>query len=203
LTYEGELKLIDTLRSFPVNIIHKLEQKKIADYLAASSEGVFWKGNEWLRRNRMLPRKKETNEIDLLVWKNNHWAALALEQKNQKGVKKVLELYDNGLTLKAFGKKEIFEHKNNARNLLLQCIGESYLGQAFMAAKGEVKKVIPVAVVDYEIRVREKDARWAWHNGVFFVKEEHFSDFFRGYYEDADWFKRTVVNKPRIASDKA
>ncbi len=199
MTEEGELRLLNTLRSFPVNVIHKLEQKRIANYLAASDELSFQRGREWLRRNRMLPRKKETSEVDLLVWKKNHWAALALEQKNRAGVRKVLELHRNYLTLKALSKKEVVEHKGNARYLLLQCIGESYLGQAFMAAHGEVKKVVPVAVVDYDIKAEDQDAKWAWHNGVFFVQESHFNEFFRGYLEDADWFRHIVVSKPPIA----
>lgn len=197
---KGELELLRMLKKFDVNCEHRLDQSKITDFLLDSDPETREKCKSILRKNRMLPRESLTFQIDILVWKDNHWAALALEQKGQNGVKKVLDINEKSMTMKALCDDGVREYKRSAKNLFLQCVGESFIGEAFCLAKGIEKEVIPVGVVDYEIVINsEKKTNWVYHKGVFFVNKNYFKDFFEEYMKDKSWIRKVVETDPKIA----
>jgi len=202
LGLKGELQLLEVLQSLDFKCIHRLEKRKINDFLTDSDPKTRKKIREWFRRNRMLPRDKLTYQVDLLAWKRDHWAALAVEQKNQYGARKILEVGKNELTLKTMYKNNEKEYKRSAKNLFLQCLGESYLGKAYCLAKGMENQVIPVGVLDYDIKVNSGVniyTDWVYHHGVFFVQTESFKWFLRQYLKKGDWIKKIVKNEPKLA----
>jgi len=200
LGLKGELEILRMLKMFDVNCKHRLDQSKITDFLADSDSETVKKCKTILKKNRMLPRKNLTYQIDIFVWKENHWAALALEQKGQNGVKKVLDINEKTMTMKALCDDGVREYKRSAKNLFLQCVGESFIGEAYCLAKGIEKEVIPVGVVDYDIVVdSEKKMDWVYHKGVFFVNKTYFREFFEEYVKDKPWIREIIEKDPKIA----
>jgi len=191
LGLKGELELIKLLKKFGLNYKHRLKQKKITDFLADSDQKTREECIELFRKNRMLPRKRLTYEIDLFAWKENHWAALAIEEKNQSGVRKILDINDEEIVLTANEKK----YKEYGKSLWLQCKGESLLGKAFCLAKGIKAEILPVGVVDYDIRVNSEYADWAYYEGVFFLQNNFFPSFLEDYIENKKWIQEIVRTK--------
>lgn len=202
LGLKGELELLKYLKTFDVNCVYGLEQSRITDFLAESNAEIKEQAKSWLKKNRMLPRSNLTFQVDFLIWKKNHWAALAVEQKNQNGARKILEINKDDITLKAVWENEVREYKKSAKNLFFQCLGESYLGKAYCIANGFEKVVIPVAVVDYEIKISpDKDVNWAYYSGVFFTNVDYFQKFFNDYLNDSEWIGNLVRENPKLAYD--
>jgi hypothetical protein len=164
-----------------LDFVHQLRQSRITDYLKTSPSDD---ASYWLERNRELPRERLTFEIDLFAWKEGHWGALSIEDKSQT-THKTLEFAGGEMTMH----NDAIELKRNADNLHLQCTGAGMLGRAFAAATGMNRTVIPVAVVDYDLRVNGTQARFAVHDGVVFVKREHF-DWFVQEFLTAGWVQK-------------
>lgn len=190
----SELELLKTLQRFDLNCMHRLEQRKITDFLIDSnpSQEIRERCESLLKKNRMLPRENLTYQVDLFAWKRGHWAALAIEEKDQNGVRKILDIREDRVVIKAVCEDGIREYERSGMNLLFQCKGEAYLSQVFCIAKGIKAKVIPVGVVGYDIQVNSKDVDWAYHSGVFFVNKDSFEWFLNEYVEDKDWIREMV-----------
>lgn len=183
LTKKGELELVSILRRYGLECMHRLQQRRITEFIPEnrkSRERVKY----WLGKNKELPRKRHTYEIDIFSWKDSHWGALAIEQKSQRCSPKTLCVSDS-LRLYS-GKAELRE---GASDLLLQCQGAECLGNAFAAANYLNARVVPVGVVDYDIRVFGTPANWAYHEGVFFVKKTHFEEFLEEFLEKRGWVR--------------
>ena len=197
---KGELQLLETLKKFDMNCVHKLKQKKITDFFIDANPLVKKECKTLLRKNRMLPRSRLTYEVDLLAWKNNTLHALAIEQKNQNGAPKILDIDEREVVLRALcttGRPR--EYKRSARNLWLQCLGEGYLSRAYCAVRNLNKKVIPFAAVDYTLRVRSAEVPWAFHKGVFFVQNNSFEFFLKQLFEKDEQIKRVIEEQPDLA----
>jgi hypothetical protein len=196
---EGELELIQIVRKFNLRYEHRLEQKKITNYFSDIDYPTISECQYYLRKNRMLPRIKSTKQIDLLVWKEPHWAALAIEEKNQNGASKTLDIFKDRIILRTdfgYGSKEIPEF---GRDLSLQCLGESYLGKAYMATQNLDYEVLPVAVVDYGLRINAMiDAEWAYNRGVFFINKKYFEWFLGEYSQNKRWIRKLYEKNPKI-----
>lgn len=195
-----ELELLRLLKGYGLNCVHGLEQRHITDFLVDADPDTKKTCQELLRKNRMLPRNKLTYQIDLLAWKNGHWAALAIEQKAQNGVKKVLDINKDFVTLRAEYEGVSREYRQSGRNLFLQCQGEALLGKAYYITQGISAEIIPVGVVDYELRINSAfETDWAYHRGVFFVNSNAFEWFVNEYVADKKWIRRTVLDRPKIS----
>jgi hypothetical protein len=147
----------------------------------------------------MLPRRKLTYEIDLLAWQRGHWAALAIEQKNQNGAAKVLDITKDAVVLKALCGPTTRSYEKAGRDLWLQCRGEAYLGKAFCIANDIDAEVVPVGVVDYELRANGSPADWACQRGVFFVRSDRFPRFLDGYVGESRWFSRAIASRSALS----
>jgi len=199
---EGELELIQIVRKFNLRYEHRLEQKKITNYFSDIDYPTISECQYYLRKNRMLPRIKSTKQIDLLVWKEPHWAALAIEEKDREGASKRLDIYKDKVVLKTtfgYGEKEII---GVGRDLSLQCLGESYLGKAYLTANNLDYKVLPLAVVDYTLTINSLvETAWAFSNGIFFINKSHFEWFLEEYCNDSSWIKKVYERSPKIFYD--
>jgi hypothetical protein len=204
MSLEGELELIQLVKRFGFRYEHRLEQKRITDFFYDMDSGARRQCEDLLRKNRMLPRKKRTKQIDLLVWREGHWAALAIEEKNQNGARKDLNIYKDNIVLTAnydYGSKQIADF---GRDLSLQCRGESYLGKAYLAANNLDYEVIPIAVVDYGLKINSMiDTDWAFSRGIFFVNKSCFEWFLNEYDEDRKWIRKVYNRNPKIFYDSA
>jgi len=204
MSLEGELGLIQIVKNFNLRYEHRLEQRRITDFFYDLSPETRDKCNHYLRKNRMLPRRKYTKQIDLLVWKEPHWAALAIEEKNQDGAAKSLEIFKDSIRLKieySYGSREFLDF---GRNLSLQCLGEAYLGKAYFAANNLDYEVLPVAVVDYGLRINSIiDTGWAFSRGIFFINKRYFPWFLNEYCLDKRWIRRVHEKSPNIFYDSA
>ena len=179
---KGELELVDILRGYGLHYEHRLRQRKITDFLKKNDSPL---ARAYLEKNRELPRKQYTYEVDILAWKPGHWGALAIEQKTQFSSPKTLYIGD-GITMH----NGATEFRRQAQDLFLQCCGSGYLGQAYCAANGMDRQVIPVGVVDYDISIGGVHANWAFHRGVFFVHSNHFSKFLGEFLKKDSWIKQ-------------
>jgi len=199
MSLEGELELIQIVKKFGLRYEHRLEQKKITDFFCDIETKRIFECNSYFRKNRMLPRTKATKQIDLLVWKEPHWAALAIEEKTQNGASKTLDIYKDSIILRTdygYGSKEIPEF---GRDLSLQCLGESYLGKAYMATQNLDYEVLPVAVVDYGLKINSMiDAEWAYNRGIFFINKKYFEWFLGEYSQDRRWIRKLYKRNPKI-----
>ncbi len=179
---KGELELVEILRGYGLRYEHRLHQRKITDFLRKSDSPL---ARAYLEKNRRLPRKQYTYEVDILAWRPDHWGALAIEQKTQFNTPKTLYIGE-GITMH----NGLAEFKKQAQDLFLQCCGSGYLGQAYSEAAGLGKQVIPVGVVDYDISVGGVRANWAFHRGVFFVRNSYFRKFLGEFLKNDSWIKR-------------
>jgi hypothetical protein len=198
LGLEGELELLKTLKKMGFKCIHRLEQRKITDFIAGADDDRRKQCELLLKRNRMLPRRKLTYQIDIMGWADKHWAALAIEEKRQHGARKVLDLDRDSVVIKALCKDGIREYKDSGRDLFLQCSGEALLGKAFCTARGIDTDVLPVGAIDYDIQANEEPADVAYHRGVFFVHNPHFRWFVEEFLQEKKWIKKIVRKDPRI-----
>lgn len=179
-----ELELIEILRGYGLRYEHRLKQRRITDFLKETDNHL---ARAYLEKNKQLPREQHTYEIDILAWRPDHWAALAIEQKTQFSSPKTICVGDE-FTMH----NGTLEFPRAARDLFLQCCGSGYLGQAYCEASGLDKRVIPVGVVDYDIDIGGSYANWAFHKGVFFVRSNHFSDFLDEFLKDEEWIKQLL-----------
>lgn len=198
MSYEHELRLIDIVKRFGLHYVHRLEQRNLNEWLLDSDPRIRSKCNSFLRMNRSLSREELTHQIDILAWGENHWGALAIEQKSVEGLHKVLEIGDD-IVLKAIGPDAVHSYPDSGRDLWLQCCGESYLGSMFCAINGMQRDVIPVGAVDYQLRVQERDVDWAYYRNVFFVNTNKFEWFLGEYFANPRWIRRIRKNNPRLA----
>lgn len=196
LGYWDELELARILRAHGYRCLHSVEQRRITDYLPNADPNVQKRCRSYLRKNMMLPRSKRAYQIDLLAWKQNDWAAMAVEEKSQNGVPKVLRLSRQGAVLAALLPRGVREYPHSARELWLQCLGESYIGKAYFAARRIEMNVVPVGAVDYDVQVDGKRVKWAYYRGVFFVNKAEFEDFVDHWAEGP---QQVVHRAPRLA----
>ncbi len=163
--------------------MHRLKQSKITDFLKSNDNA---RARAFLEKNKSLPRKRLTYEVDILAWGQGPYA-LAIEQKTQFESQKTLCVGDY-FTLH----NGDVEFNRNANNLFLQCCGSGYLGQAYCETHGLNKEVIPVGVVDYDLDVGGSSAKWAFHRGVFFVNSSYFDEFLNEFLSEAPWIQQLI-----------
>lgn len=198
MSYEHELRLIGIVKRFGLNYVHRLDQRNLNEWLLDSGPRTKSRCNHFLQKNRSLPRGELTNQIDILAWGENHWGALAIEQKSSSGMQKVLEMGDD-IVLKAVGPSSVQSFPESGRDLWLQCRGESYLGSAFCAINSMDMDVMPLGVVDYKLRAGNRGVGWAYYKSVFFVNEERFEWFVGEYFANPRWLRRIRKSNPRLA----
>ncbi|MEM0372845.1 MAG: hypothetical protein QXO69_03350 [archaeon] len=203
LGLEGELQLLETLKQYDVMCVHRLEQRRITEFLAEADQSTKRECEQLFRKNRMLPRDSQTYQVDLMAWKRGHWAALAIEQKDSEGARKILDITKDHVTLKAVCDNGIREFRKSGRQLYLQCKGEEYLVQAYCNAYGINARAVPVGVVDYDLFVNSRvHVPWAYHRGVFFVHERAFEWFAKQYADGAAWIGKIVADEPKVVYNK-
>ena len=179
-----ELELVELLKGYGLRYEHQLKQRKITDFLKEHDNPL---ARAYLQKNKQLPREQFTYEVDILTWRPDHWGALAIEQKTQFSSPKTLCIGDD-FTMH----NGAIEFRRQANDLFLQCCGSGYLGQAYCDAHGLGKRVVPVGVVDYDIDIGGTYSNWAFHRGVFFVRNGHFRAFLDEFLRDADWIKQML-----------
>jgi hypothetical protein len=198
----GEIELLEMLQKYDLKCMHRLEQSKITNFIVESDPFTRKSCEQLLRRNRRLPRDHLTYQVDLFAWKQGHWAAMAIEEKDQTGARKELHITKDHVTIKAICKDGVHEYRNSGRNLYLQCRGEALLSQAFCYANDIDSKVLPIGVVSYDIVANRKETDWAYHRGVFFVNKRSFEWFLSEYLEDSKWIRKVTNQSPKIAYNK-
>ena len=99
MSLDGEIQLLEIAKSYDLNYLHRLEQKKITDFIHEANPANRRICEQLLKRNRMLPRDHLTKQVDLVCWKNNHWAALAVEEKQTDGARKILDISKDEVVL--------------------------------------------------------------------------------------------------------
>jgi hypothetical protein len=200
LSLDGEIQLLEIAKSYDLNCLHRLEQRKITDFIHEAKPSDKKICEQLLRKNRMLPRNHLTKQVDLVCWKNNHWAALAVEEKQTEGARKVLEISKDEVVLKVLYEGGMKRFDESGRQLYFQCRGEELLTQVYFSSRGVKSKAIPVGVVDYDIVVNSKiKSNWAYYRGVFFVNREYFPQFLEDYKNDCKWIRNIVHENPKIA----
>lgn len=200
LGLRDEIQLLGLLRHHNLDCAHRLEQRKITDFLIKANPSTKVECNRLFRQNRMLPREKQTQQVDLFAWKRNHWAALAIEEKHSFGVRKTLDITKDFVTLKANFNNESKNLKKSGKQLYLQCKGEGLLTQAYCYAVGINAKAVPIGVVDYDLMINSRiSTPWAYHRGVFFINKDYFPWFLNEYIMDNEWIRDTVEENPKIS----
>ncbi len=189
--HDEELALAGVLQRHGMTCIHELKQRRITDFLKDHPSPP---ARAMLQQNKDLPRERLTYEVDVFAWREGHWGALAIEDKAQS-TPKTLEFWNSGMTLH----NGAVEFPRNARNLHLQCTGSGLLGQAYSDALGLGARVVPMGVVDYELRVHGTPSRFVVHEGVVFVNRQYFEWFVREFLE-AEWPKQLPCNHAPVAN---
>ncbi|MCD6523346.1 MAG: hypothetical protein J7K68_06445 [Candidatus Diapherotrites archaeon] len=186
---EEELRIVNILKKYGMNYIHRLKQSTISDFIKNNNST---EARVWIEKNKALPRRSYTYEVDIFAWKPDHWAALSIEEKTQKGTEKQLRFDNNGMLMVA-GSNVL----NSADDLFLQCCGAGYLGKAFSIATGMDHTVLPIGLVDYSIDVLDTPSRWALYNGVLFVNKQYFEHFLRDFLKEKSWVREVFTNALR------
>lgn len=175
-----------------MNCLHRLQQKRITDFLPDHPKSMK-QVNYWLDLNKALPRKRHTLEIDVFSWKEPHWGALAIEEKSQRRSPKTLCVSED---IRLYSSKA--ELREGANNLFMQCQGAGCLGNAYAAANYINATVVPVGVVDYNIKVYGTPANWAFHKGVFFVNHKYFEPFLQQFLQKDGWMRNMAYKAPEL-----
>jgi hypothetical protein len=183
LAKKGELELFLFLKTQGFNCIHGLKKQRIKQEIQPGKNGN--KATQWLEKNKQHPRKKATMEVDVFAWKQGVWGAMAIEQKSRSSSSKTLSI---GSGIRLFTSKS--QIREGGEKLLLQCQGVGLLGKAFASAKNLEQQVVPVGVVDYEIKVFGTPSNWAFYDGVFFVREEWFPQFVQEFQKKRGWVRQ-------------